>query len=103
MAEVKTIVQDLEKEQENVHTLHKIIVGVILLSICGFAAMFGVTMAANEMSKDTHPDPDGTMKDNEGHTVQVASSDMDLADDGTLVPRHGEGAIRTAVHTTPHA
>ena len=78
--EVKQIVNALESKEEEVGNMKKIIVGIIFLSICGFAAMFGITMVANEVSKDSRPDETGAMMDNEGNLVATGTE----AGDGNM-------------------
>ena len=57
VAEVKAIVEEYE---DLLHPRKKErpalkIVAIILVSLCGFGAIFGVTMVANEISKDFRP------------------------------------------------
>lgn len=89
VAEVKAIVEEVERADEMVDNLKWVIFGVIVLSICGFAAMFGVTIAANEISKDARPEPNGVMMDNDGNivgTTQEEGSVMYAANRVTTVP-----------------
>jgi hypothetical protein len=75
--EVKEIVEELTRSEEEVGRMKWIIMGVILLSICGFAAMFGITMAANEVSKDSRPNPSGALEDNDGNLVATGTEPGD--------------------------
>ncbi len=92
VAEVKAIVKDLEQSQEEVGRMKWIIMGIILLSICGFAAMFGVTVAANEVSKDSRPNDSGAMIDNNDNLVQTGTEQADGERWGTAVTDLG-GAL----------
>ncbi len=92
VAEVKQIVKDLEKSEEEVGRMKWIIMGIIFLSICGFAAMFGVTIAANEVSKDSRPNESGAMIDNDGNLVQTGTEQADGERWGTAVTDLG-GAL----------
>jgi hypothetical protein len=66
--------------------------------------MFLITLLANETSKDQSQDDAGIMTvKGTGAVVQVASSDMSVAPDGSLVPRNGSGVLRTAPKMTEHA
>ena len=51
--EVKAIVQDLETAQRGARSAWHVSIGVILMSVALFGALFAVMIAANEISKDT--------------------------------------------------
>lgn len=64
-----------EEMEEQVKTNRKIIAALIVLMLAMVLAMFGVSMAAAEASKDHRPDDDGQLKKSDGSYILVASAD----------------------------
>ena len=53
--EVKAIVQDLENAKREARSMYHLSVGILVASAMLFGALFAIMIAANEVSKDTHP------------------------------------------------
>ena len=57
--------------------------------------MFGVTIAANEISKDTRPEPNGVMMDNDGNIVGTTQEKGSVEHSANRVTTVPEGADST--------
>lgn len=72
VAEVRIIIEEMERDENQVKSLKKVVAGVVFLSIIFMGILMGIILGANEMSKETHA-KGGVMEDLDGNAIKVAT------------------------------
>jgi len=92
VAEVKIIIEEMERDENQVKSLKKVVAGVVFLCIIFIGVLLGIILGANEMSKETHA-KGGVMEDLDGNAIKVAT----VASVGTLLdlPNYDAETMKT--------
>jgi len=90
-AEIQAAAKAFKKIQDEGRMMRKIILGLSLVLLLLLVGVFALSFVAAELAKEMKAGNSGVMKTSTGDTVKVASSDFQLASDGTLQSRPGSG------------
>jgi len=92
VSELSAAANAYKKVQQEGRMMRKIIVGLSMVILLLMIGMFILSWAAAEMAKEMRGDGDAIMANSQGMVVKVASSDFEMAPDGTLIIR-GAGSV----------
>ncbi|CAE7832955.1 unnamed protein product [Symbiodinium sp. CCMP2592] len=92
VSELSAAATAYKKVQQEGRMMRKIILGLSMVILLLMIGMFILSWAAAEMAKEMRGDGDAIMANSQGMVVKVASSDFEMAPDGTLIIR-GAGSV----------
>ncbi|OLQ07764.1 hypothetical protein AK812_SmicGene8752 [Symbiodinium microadriaticum] len=87
VSELSAAATAYKKVQQEGRMMRKIILGLSMVILLLMIGMFILSWAAAEMAKEMRGDGDAIMANSQGMVVKVASSDFEMAPDGTLIIR----------------